>query len=68
LLSYETYNQINNIALHHVVCYKVADESGNKTRHQCDKKTLTELNEVKTKGLREKFNYLLVKPINWIKH
>jgi len=68
LPGYEPYNQIDNIALHHDVCYKNADESGNKTRHQCDKEMLTELNEVKTNVLREKSDYLLVKPIIWIKH
>jgi len=68
LPGYEPYNQIDNIALHHDVCYKNADESGNKTRHQCDKEMLNELDEVKTKGLREKLHYLLVKPVIWIKH
>jgi len=29
---------------------------------------LNELNEVKTKNLREKLDYLLVKPVIWIKH
>jgi len=29
---------------------------------------LTELKEVKTKELREKLDYLLVKPVIWIKH
>jgi len=33
LPGYEPYNQIDNIALHHDVCYKTADELGNKTRH-----------------------------------
>jgi len=45
-----------------------ADELGNKTRNQCNKEMLTELNEVKTKGVREKLDYLLVKPVIWIKH
>jgi len=63
LPGYEPYNQIDNIALHHDVCYKNADEFGNKTRHQCDKEMLNELNEVKTNGLREKLDYLLVKPV-----
>jgi len=68
LPGYEPYNQIDNIALHHDVCYKNADEFGNKTRHQCDKEMLIELNEVKTSGLWEKLDYLLVKPVIWIKH
>jgi len=68
LPGYEPYNQIDNIALHHDVCYKNADEFGDKTRHQCDKEMLNELNEVKTSGLREKLDYLLVKPVIWIKH
>jgi len=53
--------------LHHDVCYKNADELGNKTHHQCDKEMLNELNEVKTNGLRERLDYLLVKPVIWIK-
>jgi len=68
LVGYEPYNQIDNIAIHHDVCYKNADELGNKTRHQCDKEILNELNEVETNGLREKLDYLLVKPLIWIKH
>jgi len=68
LPGYEPYNQIDNIALHHDVCYKSADELGNKTRHQCDKEMLNELNTVKTKGLREKLDYLLVKSVIWVKH
>jgi len=59
---------MDNIALHHDVCHKTADELGNKTRHKCDKEMLNELNTVKTKGLREKLVYLLVKPIIWVKH
>jgi len=47
LPGYEPYNQIDIIALHHDVCYKNADEFGNKTRNQCDKEMLTELNEAK---------------------
>jgi len=43
LPGYEPYNQIDNIALHHDVCYTNADEFGNKTRHQCDKEMLNEL-------------------------
>jgi len=68
LPGYEPHNQIDIIALHHDVCYKNADEFSNKTRHQCDKEMLNELNEVKTKNLRETLNYLLVKPVIWIKH
>jgi len=66
LPGYQPYNQIDNIALHHV-CYKNSDEFGDKTRHQCDKEMLNELNEVKTKNLTEKLDYLLVKPIIWTK-
>jgi len=52
LPGYELYNQIDNIALHHDVGYKTADEFGNKTRHQCDKEMLNELNEVKARKFK----------------
>jgi len=68
LPGYEPYNQIDNIALHHDVCYTNADEFRDKTRHQCDKEMLNELNEVKTKNLREKLDYLKVKPVIWTKY
>jgi len=68
LPGYEPNNQIDNIALHHDVCYKNADKLGNKSRHQCDKEMLNKLNEVKTNGSREKLHYLLVKLIIWKKH
>ena len=64
------YNQIDEIAMHHDYCYSKADQdpNNNLTRKDCDKKMLDELNEVKTKGFREKLDYLLVKPVIWIKH
>ena len=63
LPGYEPFNQIDEIALHHDKCYKQADEVGNITRRDCDKTMLDELNAIKTKGLREKLDYALVKPI-----
>ena len=64
---YEPYNQIDEIAMHHDYNYKLADE-GIGTRHEADKKMLDELKKVKTKGIREKIDYAIVKPIIWIKY
>jgi len=63
LPGFEPFNQTDIIALHHDVCYKNADEIGDNTRHKCDKEMLNELDEVKTKNLRKKLDYLLVKPV-----
>jgi len=64
---FEPYNQIDEIAMHHDACYSRAD-AGESTRKECDKKMLDELDAVKTKGIREKIDYAVVKPIIWIKH
>lgn len=47
--------------------YKLADQ-GILTRHEADKIMLHDLNKVKTRGFREKLDYLLVKPIIWLKY
>ena len=67
LPGFEPYNQIDAIALHHDWCYKNAD-SGQGTRSDCDKKMLDELNAIKTRGVREKIDYAIVKPVIWLKH
>lgn len=68
LPGYEPYNQIDAIALNHDKCYERADTLGTVTRKDCDKIMLNELNATKTKGLREKIDYALVKPVIWLKH
>lgn len=47
----------------HDICYR-----DNDNRKDCDKKMLDNLNSIKTKGIREKIDYALVKPVIWIKH
>ena len=67
LPGYEPYNQIDRIAMKHDINYRKADE-GIGTRHEADKIMLDDLKAVKTKGLREKIDYALVKPVIWLKH
>ena len=70
LPGFEPYNQIDAIALNHDLCYKHADEkkTDSLTRKVCDKQMLNELDNTKTKGIREKIDYAIVKPIIWLKH
>ena len=67
LPGFEPYNQIDKIAMHHDINYRKADE-GIGTRHEADKIMLDELKSLKTKGIREKIDYAVVKPIIWLKH
>lgn len=63
LPGYEPYNQIDEIAMKHDICYR-----DNDNRKECDKEMLDRLNSVKTKGIREKVDYALVKPVIWLKY
>ena len=67
LPEFQPYNQIDRIAMHHDINYRKADE-GIGTRKEADKIMLDELNSIKTKGIREKIDYAIVKPIIWMKH
>ena len=67
LPEFELYNQIDRIAMHHDINYRKADD-GIGTRHAADKIMLDELEALKTKGVREKLDYAVVKPIIWLKH
>jgi len=67
LLGFEPYNQIDKIAIHHDINYRKADE-GIGTRHEADKIMLHEEKSLKTKGIREKIEYVCVNPIIWLKH
>ena len=67
LPEFQPYNQIDRIAMHHDINYREADK-GHGTRQQADKVMLDELNSIKTKGIREKIDYAIVKPIIWMKH
>ena len=67
LSGFEPYNQIDRIAMQHDINYRKADE-GIGTRHEADKIMLDELKVLKTKGVREKIDYAVVKPIIWLKH
>ena len=52
---HNTNHTIKLIALHHDICYRDADKSGGtKTRKDCDKQMLNELDTVKTKGILER--------------
>jgi len=64
---FEPYNQIDKIAMHHDINYRKADE-GIGTRHAADKIMLDELKALKTKSVREKLDYAVVKPIIGLKH
>ena len=67
LPEYQPFNQIDEIAMHHDINYRKADE-GQGTRREADKRMLDELNAIKTKGIREKIDYAIVKPIIWLKY
>ena len=67
LPGFEPYNQIDRIAMQHDINYRKADE-GIGTRHEADKSMLNELKALKTKGIREKIDYAVVKPIIWLKY
>jgi hypothetical protein len=68
LPQFKPFNQIDNIALSHDKCYRDSDKYRTKTRKDCDKEMLNDLNSVKTRGIREKIDYAIVKPIIWLKH
>lgn len=67
LPGFEPYNQVDRIAMHHDINYRKADE-GIGTRHEADKIMLDELKALKTKGIREKIDYAVVKPVIWLKY
>lgn len=63
LPGYEPFNQIDEIAMKHDICYRDNDD-----RRECDKQMLERLNDVRTRGVREKIDYALVKPVIWLKY
>ena len=63
LPGYNPFNQIDEIAMKHDICYRDSDD-----RSQCDKEMLDRLDALKTKGIREKIDYVLVKPVIWSKY
>jgi len=63
LPGYEEFNQIDEIAMDHDICYRDSDD-----RKQCDKEMLDRLNKMKTKNIREKLDYAIVKPVMWTKY
>lgn len=67
LPGYEPFNQVDEIAMKHDICYRDA-EKNNKTRNDCDKDMLNNLSNMKTRNFREKVDYALVKPIIWTKY
>ena len=63
LPGYEPFNQIDEIAMKHDICYR-----DNENRKDCDKEMLDRLNALRTRGIREKIDYGLVKPVIWLKY
>ena len=55
----EPFNQVDEIAMRHDICYR--DHENDK--HGCDRQMIMELNDMKPKGLREKIDRALVKGI-----
>ena len=55
----EPYNQVDAIAMRHDICYR--DFETNK--HDCDRKMISELNDMKPNGLREKVDRAFVKGV-----
>jgi len=55
----EPYNQIDEIAMRHDICYR--DHEDNK--HSCDRVMVDELDNIKPKNFRERFDRTLVKGI-----
>ena len=55
----EPYNQVDEIAMRHDICYR--DNIDDK--HGCDRKMLDELNEMKPNGLRERIDRRFVKTV-----
>lgn len=53
----EPFNQVDEIAMHHDICYR--DHEDNK--HGCDRQMIKELNDMKPSGLRERLDRALVK-------
>ena len=60
----EPYNQVDEIALRHDICYR--DNENNKSA--CDRKMLIELNDMKPKGLRERIDRRFVKSVIGVKY
>jgi len=63
LPGYEPFNKIDEIAMKHDICYRDSDN-----RKQCDKEMLSRLDKMKTRNLREKIDYAVVKPVIWTKY
>ena len=67
LPGYNPFNQIDEIAMKHDICYRDSDDV-NKSRFQCDREMLDRLDIVKTKGIKKKIDYVFVKPVIWSKY
>ena len=61
LPGHEPFNQIDEIALHHDICYR--DSNNKKDKHVCDKKMLNNLKTIKPKNFREKVDRKLVQGV-----
>ena len=60
----EPYNQVDEIAMHHDICYR----DNPQTKGECDQKMLNNLSEMKPKNTREKIDKALVSGIIGAKH
>jgi len=68
LPGYTPFNQIDEIAMKHDICYRDSNIEGGKTRRECDKEMLDRLAAMEAKNMREKVDYALVKPVIWMKY
>ena len=62
----EPYNAVDNISMHHDICYR--DNNTPAGKHECDRKMLAELNAPVPKGRREKVDKPLVRRIIGLEH
>ena len=62
----EPYNDVDNISMHHDICYRNNDIPAGK--HECDREMLAELNSLVPEGRREKVDRQLVRSTIGLKH
>jgi len=55
----EPYNQVDEIAMRHDICYRDHEDD----KHGCDKQMIQELSDMKPKGLRERIDRAFVKRV-----
>lgn len=53
----EPFNQVDEIAMHHDICYRDHEDD----KHGCDRQMIKELNDMNPRGLRERLDRALVR-------